>query len=224
MSFHIHDDSAIVHFRYMSFKNRKTVRKYFYKYIHIFGKLIGQYPNKKLFPYISQFVKIASDTNLSADLEFSTQSLFPYFYNAICDAERILRGDNEDEVQKIHREITRHLFSAAFERLILFLLFSMDSDGSDFSLQDSESSLQARQLFIITGLASWKMFKYEDCAHKIISELYQAAFKVQLPRLPDNQLKAAFYKTLVTVGQKVYSQEDLVETAFILQKFSDSVL
>lgn len=101
----------------MAFKGRKAILRSFYKYIFIFGMLIGRYPNDKLFPYISTFFKVATGKDLSSDLEFSTDSLFPYFYDAVCDAQKILRGDNEDRAQEIYREITRHLFSASFERL-----------------------------------------------------------------------------------------------------------
>ena len=106
----------------MAFKDRKTVRKYFYTYIHIFGRLIGRTPNHKNFPYIAEFVKVVTGQNISAHYEFSEDSLFPVFYDAVCDCEKILRGDDEELVQKIHREITRHLFSAAYERLISFLV------------------------------------------------------------------------------------------------------
>jgi hypothetical protein len=101
----------------------------------------------------------------------------------------------------------------------------MNSGGvGDEWLQHSEACIQARQLFVITGLATVQMFRDGDSSYKIISELYQAAFKVQLRRLPENHLRTAFYKTLVVVGERIYRRDNLLETAHIIKKFSDCVV
>ena len=102
-------------FEYTSFKDRKTCLKYFYKYVDAFGRMLKVMPKDKCFPYVSALVRVVTGSVLHRD-EIINGSLFPRFYNAICDANRIYLEDNEERMLRIHRELTRQFYSACFER------------------------------------------------------------------------------------------------------------
>jgi len=105
--------------KFLAFTLKPTLEnslKYFYIYIDGIGMQLSRGSREKSFRMVSNFAVAVTGISLEKHLVDSIDiPLFPYFYDTLCDAEKILRGEDVNQRKKIHYEMMRQIFSALLE-------------------------------------------------------------------------------------------------------------